>query len=46
MLVILTTASRDVSLAPNSVPALYLAAGANQEEAFVTDNLMIRKYEI
>ena len=41
MLGILTTASRDVSLAPNSVPTLYLAAGPDEKEAFVTDNLEI-----
>lgn len=40
---ILTTASRDFSLAPNTMSALYLAAGSNQQKAFVTYNLGMKE---
>ena len=40
ILSVLTTTPRDVSLAPDPVSALDLAARANQQESFVTDNLV------
>ena len=44
-ILILTTTSRDVSLAPDPVSTLDLAAGPDQKVAFVTDNLVMRRHE-